>query len=59
MGLAGDGEETIFKKYQTLCNDLNMDKDAANKAWNSYETIMQNYSLEVSKVLYSYLVAYF
>ncbi|XP_075215910.1 retinoblastoma-like protein 1 isoform X2 [Lycorma delicatula] len=46
MGLAGDGEETIFKKYQTLCNDLNMDKDAANKAWNSYETIMQNYSLE-------------
>lgn len=48
MSPAGDSEEDdIFKKFNNLCNDLNMDKDAANEAWNSYETISQNYSLEV------------
>lgn len=54
MGLAGDGEEIIYKKYQALCNDLNMDKDAANEAWNNYESIMQNYSLEVSRISFQF-----
>lgn len=39
-------EESIYKKHQELCADLNMDKDAADEAWQSYESIRQNYSLE-------------
>lgn len=47
MGLVEDNEEDdVYAKFQELCNNLNMDKEAANEAWNNYETIMQNYSLE-------------
>lgn len=42
-------EESIYKKHQELCAELNMDKDAADEAWQSYESIRQNYSLEVWK----------
>ena len=40
-------EESIYKKHQELCAELNMDKGAADEAWQSYESIRQNYSLEV------------
>jgi retinoblastoma-like protein 1 len=48
MGLRDDADENIFKRHQDLCVNLNMDKDAADEAWQSYETIRQNYTLEVS-----------
>lgn len=47
MGLCGESDEEVFKKHQELCNDLNMDKDSANEAWQSYANIRQNYTLEV------------
>lgn len=48
MGLLDDADENVFKRHQELCVNLNMDKDAADEAWHSYETIRQNYTLEVS-----------
>lgn len=51
MGLSGESDEEVFKKHQELCNDLNMDKDSANEAWQSYANIRQNYTLEVSFIL--------
>ncbi|KDR11553.1 Retinoblastoma-like protein 1, partial [Zootermopsis nevadensis] len=46
MGLLDDADENVFKRHQELCVNLNMDKDAADEAWHSYETIRQNYTLE-------------
>ncbi|XP_067002390.2 retinoblastoma-like protein 1 [Anabrus simplex] len=46
MGLLDDPDDNIFKRHQELCTNLNMDKDAADQAWHSYETIRQNYTLE-------------
>ncbi|XP_069675672.1 retinoblastoma-like protein 1 isoform X2 [Periplaneta americana] len=46
MGLLDDADDDIFKRHQDLCGNLNMDKDAADEAWQSYETIRQNYTLE-------------
>ena len=40
-------DEEIIKKYEDLCLDLNLDKAAKEEAWQSYERISQNYSLEV------------
>lgn len=48
MGLLDDADENVFKRHQDLCVNLNMDKDAADEAWQNYETIRQNYTLEVS-----------
>jgi retinoblastoma-like protein 1 len=48
MGLLDNADEHIFKRHQDLCVNLNMDKDAADEAWQNYETIRQNYTLEVS-----------
>jgi retinoblastoma-like protein 1 len=47
MGLQDNEDENVFKRHQELCVNLNMDKDAADEAWQNYETIRQNYTLEV------------
>jgi hypothetical protein len=47
MGLLDEADENVFKRHQDLCVNLNMDKDAADEAWQNYETIRQNYTLEV------------
>lgn len=49
MGLLDNPEDNTFKRYHELCSDLNMDKDAADEAWESYERIRQNYILEVNE----------
>jgi hypothetical protein len=36
-----------MRRHQELCGNLNMDRDAADEAWQNYETIRQNYTLEV------------
>ncbi|XP_054278335.1 retinoblastoma-like protein 1 isoform X1 [Macrosteles quadrilineatus] len=45
MGCA-DGGEDLLKKHQDLCHALNMDKETAYVAWQSYDSIRQNYTLE-------------
>ncbi|XP_050520159.1 retinoblastoma-like protein 1 isoform X2 [Daktulosphaira vitifoliae] len=33
-------------KFQELCKGLNLDKNAANRAWSAYLTVKENYSLD-------------
>lgn len=42
-----DSEDNLVRKHDELVNKLNLDEETAEKAWNSFETIMQNYTLEV------------
>uniref|UniRef100_T1J484 Retinoblastoma-like protein 1 n=1 Tax=Strigamia maritima TaxID=126957 RepID=T1J484_STRMM len=46
MGLYDDSDEDIERRYQNLCADLNMDKNTTVDAWQSYEKINMNYTLE-------------
>jgi hypothetical protein len=48
MVLLDNADENVYERHQELCAILNMDKDAADEAWRNYETIRQNYTLEVS-----------
>lgn len=47
MGQSDDVEDSTYSRHQDLCQKLNMDATAAAEAWKSYETIRQNYTLEV------------
>lgn len=47
MGQSDDIEDSTYSRHQDLCQKLNMDATAASEAWRSYETIRQNYTLEV------------
>jgi hypothetical protein len=49
MGSLDNADENILERHQELCSNLNMDKDAADEAWQNYQTIRQNYTLEVSR----------
>lgn len=43
-------EEAVQKtrlSFEDLCRALNMDEEASNEAWRSYENISKNYTLEV------------
>lgn len=42
-----EGDDNLSRAHEELVNKLNLDKEAATKAWNSFETIRKNYSLEV------------
>ena len=48
MGLSEDGDDNVEQRFDELCLDLNMDKNAKDEAWNSYQRIRTSYSLEVS-----------
>lgn len=48
MSQGDDGEDPTHNRHLDLCRELNMDAKTASKAWNSYSTIRQNYTLEVS-----------
>ncbi|GAA6069423.1 retinoblastoma-like protein 2 isoform X1, partial [Tachysurus ichikawai] len=42
-------EEAVQKtrlSFEDLCRSLNMDEEASNGAWRSYENISKNYTLE-------------
>ncbi|XP_028971036.2 retinoblastoma-like protein 2 isoform X1 [Esox lucius] len=47
-------EEDFLQKtrlgFDDLCRDLNMDEQASNEAWKSYENISKNYTLEGSEL---------
>ena len=47
MGLSDEGEESVLQRYEELCLDLNMDKNAKEDAWQSYQRIRTNFTLEV------------
>lgn len=51
MGQSDDIEDSMYGRHQDLCQKLNMDATAASEAWKSYETIRQNYTLEVIFIL--------
>lgn len=40
-------EDNLIKKHCELTNKLNLDEKTAAKAWDSFQTIRTNYSLEV------------
>lgn len=50
MGLSENSDDHIFKRHQELCNNLNMDSATTAQAWDSYDSIRQHYTLEVSKL---------
>lgn len=45
-----DGDVDLLKKYKEVCADLNLDKASADEAWQSFQRIGINYTLEVSIV---------
>ena len=45
---ANDSLNDLQKKYKEVCSDLNLDKASADEAWQSFQRIGNNYSLEVS-----------
>lgn len=40
-------DQHVTERFHDLCNDLNLDKDAAEEAWQSFERIGNSYTLEV------------
>ncbi|XP_018323439.1 retinoblastoma-like protein 1 isoform X2 [Agrilus planipennis] len=46
MVLSEDYDNHLYKKYQELCNKLNLDVGTTNQAWESFQSILSNYTLE-------------
>ncbi|XP_013394844.1 retinoblastoma-like protein 1 [Lingula anatina] len=46
MGLSEEGEDNVEKRFEDLCLELNMDQSAKEEAWEHYERINTNYTLE-------------
>jgi hypothetical protein len=46
-----DSEEDLKKRFKELVSDLNLDKTSADEAWNTYQRIGINYTLEVSLII--------
>ena len=40
-------EASVEDQYTALCAELNMDSATAAEAWQTYQNIRQNYTLEV------------
>lgn len=43
--------------FEDLCRALNMDEEAANEAWKTYESISRNFTLEVNTVFREMIVS--
>ena len=49
MGLEDDQtDDKAEQRYEDLCSALNLDKNAKEEAWESFQRISENYTLEVS-----------
>ncbi|CAL1535669.1 unnamed protein product [Lymnaea stagnalis] len=46
MGLSEEGEENVLQRFDEVCLDLNMDTSTKEEAWQNYQKILTNYSLE-------------
>lgn len=42
-----DDDSDPKERFDNVCRDLNMDGETSEEAWNSFERIRTNYSLEV------------
>lgn len=42
-----DEDDQLFKKHGNLVNNLKLDEVSATQAWESYQNIKVNYTLEV------------
>lgn len=47
-------EDVYNSKYLELCKGLNLDKNAASRAWDTYLAVKENYSLDVRVVFMSF-----
>ena len=39
------------ESYHKLCDSLNIDRESIDEAWSNYQSIKQNYTLEVSNMI--------
>ncbi|XP_017779685.1 PREDICTED: retinoblastoma-like protein 2 [Nicrophorus vespilloides] len=46
MGIPEDPEDSLFRKQQKLCKDLNLDEKTASQAWEDYRNISSQFTLE-------------
>ncbi|XP_005105374.2 retinoblastoma-like protein 2 isoform X2 [Aplysia californica] len=46
MGLSEEGEENVFHRFEEVCLDLNMDASTKDEAWQNYQKMLANFSLE-------------
>ena len=50
MAKSGERSDSLIKKkFDDVCRELNMDENTAVNAWETFERINRNYSLEVRK----------
>lgn len=52
--MKSDSEDDLKKRFKDLCLDLNLDKTSADEAWQSFQRIGINYTLEVSQLIIKY-----
>lgn len=50
--VGGLDEDIYNSKYLELCKGLNLDKNASTRAWETYLTVKEDYSLDVSVLFY-------
>ena len=50
-GASDQDKSTIKQRFDNVCKELNMDEATAECAWETYERIDRNYTLEVSYIL--------
>lgn len=53
--MKSDSEDDLKKRFKDLCLDLNLDKTSADEAWQSFQRIGINYTLEVSSFIITYI----
>ncbi|BFZ13546.1 hypothetical protein BsWGS_16586 [Bradybaena similaris] len=46
MGLSEEDEENILQRFEEICLDLNMDTSTKEEAWQNYQKIQTNFTLE-------------
>lgn len=50
MVLSEDSDDHLFKKHQELCSKLNLDVATSTQAWENFQNIQTNYTLEVGLI---------
>ncbi|KAK6174252.1 hypothetical protein SNE40_017565 [Patella caerulea] len=50
MVLSEEAEDSVQQRYDELCLDLNMDRNAKEEAWQSFQRIQMSYTLEGDKI---------
>lgn len=56
MGLSEEDEENILQRFEEICLDLNMDTSTKEEAWQNYQKIQTNFTLEVGRPCFPHLV---